>query len=364
MRIGIFDPYLDDLGGGEKYMMMIASCLSKEHEVTVFWDRQEDLSAFKKRFDVPLEKVRLYKNIFSPTVTFFERSKICRNFDAIIVLSDGSIPFVFPTKLFLHIQQPLSQLKKLSLKDKVKLKYVSAIFYNSEFTKQYNDSLFKNVKNTVIYPPVSLGTRDKGQGTSSDLKENIIMHVGRFRVKNIPNEDYKKQGFMIEAFKKLVDGGLKNWKFILASSVKEEDREAFEVLQKNAKGYPIKFHINNTNHELFSLYHKAKIYWHASGYGENLEKHPELAEHFGITTVEAMGWGVVPVVINSGGQREIVTDEKNGLLWSTLAELLEKTKCLTIDEKLWKELSEQAIIRSQDFSEEQFCKSMYQLITK
>ena len=36
MKIGIFDPYLDDLGGGEKYMMKIAQCLGKNHDVSIF----------------------------------------------------------------------------------------------------------------------------------------------------------------------------------------------------------------------------------------------------------------------------------------------------------------------------------------
>lgn len=362
MKIGIFDPYLDDLGGGEKYMMTIATCLSQKHEVTVFWDRQEDIQAITKRFGISFEKINVYKNIFSPHVNFFERNKMYRNFDAIIVLSDGSIPLVFPSKLFLHIQQPLSHRRKLSLKEKIKLKYVSAIFYNSSFTQKYNETLFKNVKNMVIYPPVALGNREQGLWTRG--KDNVIVHVGRFRVKNIPTEDYKKQGFMIEAFKKLVDSGLKNWKFILASSVKDKDKESFEILKKNAEGYPIEFKINNTNQELFALYNKAKIYWHASGYGEDLEKNPELAEHFGITTVEAMGSGAVPVVINSGGQREIITDGKNGLLWNSLEEFIEKTKQLAHNEKQWKELSEQAIIRAHDFSEEQFSIAINQLVTK
>ena len=36
MRIGIFDPYLDTLSGGEKYMLSIASCLVQEYEVFIF----------------------------------------------------------------------------------------------------------------------------------------------------------------------------------------------------------------------------------------------------------------------------------------------------------------------------------------
>jgi glycosyltransferase involved in cell wall biosynthesis len=362
MRIGIFDPYLDDLGGGEKYMMTLAACLSKDHEVTVFWDRQDDVEALKRRFGISLETIKVKKNIFSPQVRFFERVKASRNYDAFVILSNGSIPFVFPTKLFIHIQQPLPEKNGRSFKDKVKLKHISAIFYNSQFTKKYNDPLFPGVKSSVIYPPVSLVPVKKEKVSS--LKENIIMHVGRFRVNNLETKDYKKQGFMIDAFKKLVDSGLKSWKFELASSVKKEDEEAFTSLKESAKGYPIEFHINKSNKELFGLYEKAKIYWHASGYGEDLEKHPELAEHFGITTVEAMSAGAVPVVINSGGQREIVTNGKNGILWNSLDELLEQTTHLAKDEKLWRELSQNAIIRAADFSEEKFCHDVFQLITE
>ena len=39
MKIGIYDPYLDDIGGGEKYMMSIAEVLSLENIVDVLLDR-------------------------------------------------------------------------------------------------------------------------------------------------------------------------------------------------------------------------------------------------------------------------------------------------------------------------------------
>lgn len=359
MKIGIYDPYLDDLGGGEKYMMMLASCLAKEHEVTIFWNDESDLDAFKRRFNLPLENIKRSDNIFTPQVSFLYRAQVSRQFDILIILSDGSIPFVFSKKLYLHIQQPLPQTFS-SFKDALKRKRITGIFYNSKFTKKYNDPLFPGVKATIIYPPVSIGISGR---LESSLKKNYIMHVGRFRVKNIASEDYKKQGFLVEAFKKLVDQGLKNWTFILASSVKEEDKDKFQALRDNAKGYPIEFRVNKTNSELFELYKKAKIYWHASGYGEDLKEHPEMAEHFGITTVEAMGSGVVPVVINSGGQSEIVTDGKDGLLWNTLDELLMQTQRAAKDVKLWQKLSAQAMIRAQDFTEERFCSEVHKLIT-
>jgi glycosyltransferase involved in cell wall biosynthesis len=360
MRIGVFDPYLDDLGGGEKYMMILALSLVERHDVTVFWDNESDFAALKKRFGLPLEKIRHVKNIFSSHVGFFERMKIASRYDAVVVLSDGSIPFIFPTKLYLHIQQPLPNQVGSGFKNNVKRRHISAIIYNSGFTKKFNDPLFPGVASAVIYPPVRVDVRYK---TEDVRRENIILHVGRFRVNNLAIQDYKKQGFMVEAFKKMVDEGFSHWKFVIAASVKDEDAGEFHVLQKKAAGYPVEFHINKTNKELFELYHKAKIYWHASGYGEDLQIHPELAEHFGISTVEAMGSGAVPVVIDCGGQREIVTDGKNGLLWNTQEELFEQTKKLANDAALWNKLSKNAIIRAKDFSEEKFKEAVLGLIT-
>src|SRR4051812_44405593 len=101
MKIGIYDPYLDDLGGGEKYMMTVAECLSHQHEVSIFWDNEEDLTNVKKRFQLDLDKVKLTKNIFSKNITFTKKLSESKKYDCIIFLSDGSIPFLLSPKLFL-----------------------------------------------------------------------------------------------------------------------------------------------------------------------------------------------------------------------------------------------------------------------
>jgi glycosyltransferase involved in cell wall biosynthesis len=381
MRIGVYDPYLDDLGGGEKYMMTIAECLAKEHEVSVFWDVVDDIDAIKKRFSLGLEGVSVVKNIFSPQVGTWERLSETNKYDALIVLSDGSIPLVLSRKLFIHLQQPIEHMDTTSIKGMFKLSKVTAVFYNSKFTKSYNEKKLGKVKNMLVYPPVEV-THSAGSGQGSEKKENIIMHVGRFRLspprptglstpvkqaaslRSGPQEgdDFKKQGVMVDAFKKMVDAKLKDWKFVIAASVKKEDEEAFSQLQEEAKGYPIEFMINKSNDELWEMYSRAKIYWHASGYGEDLEKNPEYAEHFGISTVEAMGAGAVPVVINAGGQREIVEDNKDGLLWNTLDELQQKTRELINDEALWKRMSESAKAKSKEFSRELFCEAVNKLV--
>ena len=357
MRIGIFDPYLDDLGGGEKYIMTIAEYLSKNNSVDIFWNNEEDLKNLIKRFPLNLTKVNLVHNIFNSQTPTFKRLIETKKYDVIIFLSDGSLPLVLAKKLFVHIQQPLESMQAMgSILDMIKISRVNKFFCNSEYTKTFIDKKF-HLKTSILYPPVALFSKDL-------QKENIILHVGRFRIKNVKNDDYKKQGVMIDAFKEMVNKGLKGWKFVLAVSVQEKDKETFEIMKKNAAGCPIEFLVNKSNDELWDVYSKAKIYWHASGFGEDLREHPEFAEHFGISTVEAMGSGVVPVVINAGGQKEIVKDGENGLLWNTIEELEAKTLRLINDESLFNELSKRAVQSAKRFSKEKFYQEVNALIAE
>lgn len=355
MKIGIFDPYLGGLEGGEKYMLTIASCLSKNHKVSVFWDDRKILDKAGEKFIIDLGNVDIKKNIFSPTVNTFQRLKQFEEYERIIFLSDGSIPFVLSKKLILHFQFPLEWVNP-SLKTKFKLFRVKKIICNSCFTKSYIDNKF-NVNSTVLYPPVEIKYDSKIQ------KENIILHVGRFG-RTIEGANYKKQDVMIKAFCEMVDKELENWKFVLIVGVKKEDGERFNNLKKMADGYPIELVKNPSNSKLWELYSKAKIYWHATGFGEDLEKHPEYAEHFGISTVEAMGAGAVPVVINAGGQKEIVEDGKNGFLWNTLDQLEDRTRNLIKDEKLWERLSQGAKQQAAFFSGDRFCREIREIINE
>lgn len=353
MKIGFYDPYLDDTGGGERYMMTMASYLSYDNTVDVFWNNNEDLKKIEERFSLDLSKINLVPNIFGSSFSFAQKLLKSRNYDCIIFLSDGSIPFLLSKKLFIHIQRPITQVN-ISSKDKLKLRRVNKVFVNSEFTKNYVDKTFK-LNSHLLYPPVSING-------FTNKKENIILHVGRFRVLNVKAQDYKKQQVMIDTFKDLIDKGLKNWKFVLAVSLTDLADPKFVAMQNSVKGYPIEFLINSNNKNLWEIGSKAKIYWHASGFGEDLIKYPELAEHFGISTVEAMGVGAVPVVINAGGQTEIVKDGVNGFLWSSLEELEEKTLRLVNDENLLEKLSKKTFEDSKFYSEENFCKKVHTLI--
>lgn len=356
MRIGIFDPYLDTLSGGEKYMLSIAFCLASFNEVFVFWDKEKEREIKKvalRKLGIDLSSVKFYSNIFSKNVSSITRLKKSRKFDAIIYLSDGSIPLV-GTKLFVHFQFPIEWVDGKSIKNKIKLFFVKKIFCNSYFTKSFVDKKL-DIKSEVLYPPVSLYV-DK-----SVKKENIVLHVGRF-YEDGEGLNYKRQDMMIKAFKKMAQKKIRDWKLVLIVGVKKGDEEKFGKFKNIFKSYPVTVIENPDNKSLWEWYSKAKIYWHATGFGEDLQKHPEKAEHFGISTVEAMGSGAVPVVINAGGQKEIVENGKDGYLWNTEEELISRTSKLIDNNNLLREMSKNAIEKSKIFSGNRFCLELKRII--
>jgi glycosyltransferase involved in cell wall biosynthesis len=175
---------------------------------------------------------------------------------------------------------------------------------------------------------------------------------------------FKKQDLLIDCFKKIIDSGIKGWELVLVVSYLERDKDIAEKLKKQAKGYPIKILENVSFADLNKIYAESKIYWHASGFGEDLKVHPERAEHFGITTVEAMINGLVPVVINAGGQKEIVRDSQDGFLFDNEMELIEKTEKLIKDESLLLQIAKKARLKAEEFSTDRFYERLDEIFSK
>ena len=362
MEIGIYDPYLDTLSGGEKYMLTAAACLLVDNKVTIFWDDQTILDQARKKLHIDLSGVTIKKNIFAAKFSALKRLNETRKYDRLIILSDGSLPLTLARKTILHFQFPVEWVKSDRLEAKIKLMKISKVVCNSIFTKTFIDKKF-HIRSTVLYPPcVTLEDIRKNSDRSLLAeKENIILTVGRFSP--LPDgSSIKKLEIMIKAFKEMIDAGLIKWKFIAAISFLEENENLAHNLQDSIKNYPIKI-LNNINYnDLNKLYRSAKIYWHAAGFGEDLEKHPERAEHFGITTVEAMTHKVVPVAYARGGQPEIVDDNINGFLWETEAELIAKTKKIMIDDKLRRQMANLGLKKIEQFSLEKFCRDLQEII--
>ena len=388
LKAAIYDPYLDTLGGGERYCLTVGEILLEQgYEVDIFWSgNQEIISQAEKRFGLKLKGINCVPDVFGlthrkidliedanqdtlhsksfPKVGIFQKIKnfilkfqILSGYDIIFYLSDGSIPFLFSKKNILHIQVPF--ILKESLKDKIlniiKVKFIHQVVCNSQFTSKFLNSFPKD-KLKVLYPPV-----DVKNFYSSDKKSNIILSVGRFD--NILNA--KKQDILIEAFKKIYQNNPKtDWKLILMGGSHDLPQENHYLLHLKhlAKDLPIEFIVNPDFDKLKEIYSQAKIYWHAAGFDVDEYLHPEQTEHFGMTVVEAMDSGAVPMVVAKGGLSEIVSDSKNGFLWQSIEELVSKTQLLLVTSNDLKNLSTEAQKSSHTFSKQVFEEKLLNLI--
>ena len=340
MKIGISSPYLDTLAGGERYVLTMAACLAKSHSIVVFWNDESIISKAEKRLSLSLDGV----SVEPIPSNSFSRIRNSAMYDLLIYLSDGSLPFSLSKKNIIHFQIPFRNVNGMDFLNRLKMKRVNKIICNSNFTKEFIDQEF-GVISDVIYPPVDL---DKFK---SGTKKNIILSVGRFH-------NLKKQDVLISVFNKLK---LNDWKLVLAGGLLDQDQKYFDELNKSVIDQSVIFKPNILFSQLQKLYSEAKIYWHGAGYGE---KSPENMEHFGITTVEAMAAGCVPVAYRGGGQKEIINNKVGGYLWDTTDELVKYTQELAGSTGLWERFSKQSKQDAVKYSETEFCKNWKELVEK
>lgn len=230
-----------------------------------------------------------------------------------------------------------------------------AIWACSEFSCRWIKKYWRR-SGELLYPPVEVANFKPGH------KLNRILNVGRF----FAGSHNKKHLVMIEAFKEMVANGLSGWELHLAGGVNQGSMHAeylHQVRQASA-GLPITMHCDITFEDLKRLYGESAIYWHASGYGESEKHEPEKFEHFGITTVEAMASGCVPVVIGKGGQPEIVRHGSNGFLWNTTRQMKDQTWRLIHDPALRQSLADTALRDSRKYGKEQFDQRLQALLRK
>ncbi len=226
----------------------------------------------------------------------------------------------------------------------------------SQYSKKWVKKLWDK-ESTILYPPVDV------EDFKPSGKDNIILSVGRF----FPEHHNKKQLEMAQNFIDLYTKKsevMKNFTLYLAGGVenKAEHIDYVKSIKKLSENFPIKVLTNIDWDKLVELFSRSLIFWHASGMGEDENRHPEKFEHFGITTVEAMASGCIPVVINKGGQTEIIQNGYNGFLFESWDELKEITLKICSGNIDFNSIRENAAKSSKKFSSENFERELLDLI--
>lgn len=343
MKAALYTPYLDTIGGGERYMLSIARVLLEEQwKVDIETDNPELIEKAAKRFGFSLDGLHAV-----PTINRGEGYDLC------VWLSDGSIPTLRSRKNILHFQRPFQDVDGRSLVSRMKFFRIAEVIVNSEFTKKFIDDEFPR-QSTVLYPPVDVAQ------FKPRTKENLITYVGRFS----QLEQSKRQDVVLTAFLKFYRFHLGNWKLILAGSSDVGRTEEVEVLREHAKKDSVEILENPPFSKIQNLYGKAMFFWSAAGYGVDEKANPQKLEHFGMTVVEAMASGCVPIIYNGGGHKESVEHGVNGFLWNNPQDMISYTKKLIQDKKMFQKMSIAAQHSAQKYSYEAFKNSFLKLITK
>lgn len=370
-NIFLYSPYLHNFGGGEKYFATLVEILSNQNLVTI-------LSTNKSVLKEQLEnyfKVDLSKAYFISLKNISDVSRMTKECDIFICLSNFRYIQSYSDKRIQLLQIPYGKIhlatiiKKLfsfkikeGIKDYYRLKLLhqckndDIVITNACFVHDVLKSNYQ-LDSKVLHPPID------DFYDQNIKKENIIISVGRI-FSGLYND--KRYDIMIDAFRKLCDVEKHLWEYHIIGSLlnNQNSYDYFNFLQRKAEGLPIYFHTNVPYQELINFYNKATIFWHAAGYGidENIE--PEKVEHFGMTTVEAMSAGCIPIVINKGGQREIVTHGENGFLWNNTDELIYHTLQIIQIKTDTTNIINNARNRFHSFSKESFINKVQKLFSE
>lgn len=386
MRISIYnEPAGSGIGGSEFVAALLAEALAADHaanhDVTLF-HRVPALTAEKLAANsgANLDRVKL-RYVADETSPNLSRRNPLNHYresrNALAKLSDGydvfvaivhSIPpfchaakgaliILFPASAAPYVKPQGGFAAKPALKHPARYVYQSWAWSKrmesyqvktsiSDFSRRWAQKLW-GVDSQIVYPPVDTSFQRQE-------KQKLILSVGRFAIEG--DGHTKKQEQMLRVFQRMKEKGLAGWDYFSVGGLPDspQHKARFAELERQALVSGAQVVANMARPELRSLYERAGIFWHAAGYGEDENTQPVFAEHFGISTVEAMAAGCVPVAIKKGGQLEIVEHGVSGFLWETLDELESYTERLLADDKLRTQMAEAARARAQMFSRESF----------
>jgi glycosyltransferase involved in cell wall biosynthesis len=366
-RVGILNLNMAAMGGGEKRTLVMAEHLRQRADVFFITSIEPDLAALEKYFDVRLDGVRAV--ILEPESARSDGDGLERTIgelglDLLINNSLGSslsnpAPHGIYMCMFPHRPAALpSEPPRAAPPDSARRRrrHVSGarfldtygrITANSRFTRRWIWRRWGRRADLVYSVCDPAGPVEQ--------KDPLILHVGRF-MSEVAGGHHKRQDILLEAFRGLSSLHASGWRLAFAGHLDPgpEASVFLERLRIAARGLPVDFHVGSNLDALRDLYRRAAIYWHATGFGSSERRFPERQEHFGITTVEAMSAGAVPIVMDSGGQRETVAHGVNGFRWSRLEDLAEWTLRVAQKPPLRRRLGMNALESAGRFSRPKF----------
>lgn len=312
-KIGVFCPTLNVYGGGEFVAIAIANTLAQNnHEVVLFSSDKINPTNIKNYFGIALHpNIRTLQQPtnFTPRGLgdFYQtiiHSYIAKNKCSIFI--DAFSNCVYPWTQISYIHFPY--LNRFSFNptfpylnrprinqagtiphvilEKTLINYDKhLVLANSHYTAtEIQRYSHKNAE--VLYPPFPSTVAELGKEATKNPAENLVVTVSRL--------DSNK---LLERIPKIAAQTSNKIKFAVIGRLCSQPTLTYleGLVKKSHLEDRIKFYPNASAQQKVELLKRAKIYLHTME-----------GEHFGISIVEAMAFGCVPIVHDSGGMREFV----------------------------------------------------------
>jgi alpha-1,2-mannosyltransferase len=324
--VGVFSPVINWCGGAEWVAVNMMTALKEHgHQTIILTDRPLNQEKFKHVFNrkVPADQqivlpLRLfspsnYHNIYTDSIRSLVLKTKCE------VLIDTFSNAILPGANVAYIHHPL--LKKVQnelpdLKNKIyffpyknflKSQQNSInkrlIFANSKFTAEAIETEI-GVEPHVLYPSVSNEILNNNYMDFNKQRDDAVTTVARI--------DKGKNLYMIPHIAKLIR---KDITFTIAGLLDNETvlDSLLNLIRQLGVSDRVRIETNVKREELRKILFNSKVYLH-----------PKVSEHFGISIIEGMAAGCIPVVHNSGGPREFVPPNQRFNSIEEAADIVEK----------------------------------------
>jgi glycosyltransferase involved in cell wall biosynthesis len=312
-KIGVFCPTLNVYGGGEFVAIAIANTLAQNnHNVVLISSDKINPTAIKNYFGETLHpKIQTLKQPtnFNPrglggfyqTIihSYIAKNKCSTLIDAFsnCVYPWTQISYIhFPylnryafSTTFPYLNRPrINQAGTLPhlILEKNLIDYDKRlILANSHYTAA-EIQRYSHKTAEVLYPPFPSTIAELGKDATKKTDENLVVTVSRL--------DSNK---LLERIPKIAAQTSKDIKFAVIGRLCSQPTLTYleGLVKKSHLEDRVKFYPNASARQKTELLKRAKIYLHTME-----------GEHFGISIVEAMAFGCVPIVHDSGGMREFV----------------------------------------------------------
>ncbi len=398
-RFAVFIPRPELRGGGDKHALSIAEILLERGDVTVVTEHLDTVAKLQEigrfhnldltgchllclprgrslasraayRLQAPVELIRRFQNRED------YRDLRRKGFDVFVNVAAGST-LINPSPVGIFVcmfpNPPPDTLPDSSVSRReawadavspliggsnpnVSLTY-DIVLPNSTFTKEWLQRWWGAPQAEVLFPPCEPMAR------TGVTRRKLIVNVGRF-FSGETGSHHKRQDVLLRTFATMGHLHDEGWELALVGPVHEgPGPERFVAdLKQQARGLPVQIMTGVDHGALVRLMNEASIYWHATGFGTEINREPSRQEHFGMSTVEAMSAGAVPIVYAGAGARDTVEDGVTGYTWQTVDELRRLTTEVAGDEALRERLAEAAKQSSERFGRAAFRARLLQIL--